>query len=123
MNSCPGAPSRQIRRQTYEDIEEVSQNLFSNYTQIQFQTPKVKSLTSCPGAPPRNTHATPHHINIEIPSLILNFESESEDEGISSPPVKRRRVKTPQAPIKDNSTERRLSEDVERDISPFVIQF
>jgi len=123
MNKCPGAPSRQIRRQTYEDVEEVSKNLFSNVIQIQIQTPKVKSPASCPGAPSRNIHATPYHIKIEIPPLVLDFESESESEIISSPPAKRRRIQTPTAPIKDNTTVSRISEDVERELSPITIQF
>ena len=118
--NCPGAPSHLPSPQTYEDLENISKKLDFSYT-IEVKTPQKSKLSVCPGAPQRNIHATPYHINIEIPTLTLNLESDDED--ISSPPAKRRRIQPPTAPIKDNFTQSRISEAITNNLLPIIIHF
>jgi hypothetical protein len=122
MNSYPTTPSRQMRRQTFDGVDLGSAEPIVNQND-KIRTPKVKqTIQLCPGAPARNIQHPSINIHIEINPLVLNFDDE-EDDRISSPPTKRRRVVSTNAPIKEHPNQSRISEAIEQNLMPIVLQF
>jgi hypothetical protein len=123
MNTFSNIQDFPIRRQTFNGVDLESNDVIIEIKQ--FESPKMSRKTQiCPGAPERNLRPF-IHTNIEINPLVLNFDSDNEEEErISPPPNKRRRVViTPGAPIKETSTQSRLSEAISQSLVPIILNF